>query len=492
MSAEPFPILTLGDPRLEQTCADVTEWDEELARQLERLHATLDDVRRRRGFGRAIAAPQVGLLRRVIAMNLGAGPVSLINPEILWRSEERFEVWDDCLSVPDCIVRVCRHLSISLRYHDELGRPRTWLRLPPDLAELIQHEVDHLDGILMTRRAVGPDAVRPIAEHAQLVAASRPTHRLSLDRIAAAARTIDPVFLHSPQYECEPLSDTLGCRFTLKLETTNPIRSFKGRGADFFLSEVEARGERRPLICGSAGNWGQALAYAARRRGRTLVVYAPRNASPLKLERMRRFGAYVRLFGDDFDAAKAEAKRVAAESGAWMVEDGLEPEISEGAGSIAVELLAGNPAFDAILVPLGNGAMLNGIARWVKAASPATLVIGVCAEGADSMQRSFAAGAPLAADKVDTIADGIAIREPVSEAVADMKGVVDEVHLVSDGHIIEAMRLLYSHSGLLIEPAGAAGLAALLSTTEWRGARVATVLCGSNITDEQIRKWILS
>lgn len=492
MSAEPLPILTIGDPRLEQTCAAVTEWDAELAQQLGRLHATLDDFRRRCGFGRAIAAPQAGILKRFIAMNLGAGPVSLINPEILWRSEDRFELWDDCLSVPEHVVCVRRHVSISLRYRDELGRPRTWLRLPPDLSELIQHEVDHLDGILMTSRAVSPDAVRPIADHGQLVGAARRRHRLSLERIAAAAGAIDPVFLHSPQYECEPLSEALGCRLTLKLETANPIRSFKGRGADFFLSEVEARGDRRPLVCGSAGNWGQALAYAARRRGRDLIVYAPTNASPLKVERMRQFGAYVRLFGDDFDAAKAEAKRVAAESGAWMVEDGLEPEISEGAGSIGVELLAANPALDAVLVPLGNGALLNGIARWVKAASPATLVAGVCAEGAASMQRSFAAGRPLAAEEVDTIADGIAIRVPIPQALDDMKGLVDEVYLVSDHQIIEAMRLLYSQAGLLVEPAGAAGVAALLAASHWRGAHLATVLGGSNLTDAQVRNWMLS
>lgn len=491
MSIEPLPILTIGDARLEQRCSEVTSWDTELAGQLVRLHATLDDFRRRRGFGRAMAAPQVGIGKRVIVMNLGAGPVSLINPEITWRSSDEFEVWDDCLSVPDRVVRVKRHTSVSLCYQDEFGRRREWLRLPPDLSELMQHEVDHLDGILMTQRAWGPDAVRPIEEHAQLVAAARPKSRLSLDRIAAAARAIDPVFLHSPQYECESLSEALGCGLMLKVETVNPIRSFKGRGADFFLAEAGHRGDERPLVCGSAGNWGQALAFAARRRGRSLVVYAPVNASPLKVERMRGFGAYVRLFGEDFDVAKAEAKRFAAESGAWLVEDGLEPEISEGAGSIAFELLADRPALDTILVPLGNGALLNGIARWMKAASPATRVIGVCAEGADSMQRSFENGSPIEAEQVHTIADGIAVRVPIPEAVADMRGMVDEVRLVTDREIIDAMRLLYSHAGLLIEPAGAAGVAAILAANEWRGASIATVLCGGNLTDQQIRTWIL-
>lgn len=491
MSASPLPILTIGDPRLEERAWEVTAWDAALAGQLASLHATLDDFRRRRGFGRALAAPQAGILRRAIAMNLGAGPVSLLNPSITWRSDDEFAVWDDCLSIPGRVVRVKRNCSISLTYQDEQGRLRNWRRLPPDLAELMQHEIDHLDGILMTRRAWGPDAVRPIEEHAQLVGAGRPKPRLSLDRIAAASCSIDPVFRDTPQYECEPLSAILGCRLTLKVETVNPIRSFKGRGAAFFLQQAAARGDTRPLVCGSAGNWGQALAWAARAQGRPLVVYAAANASPLKVERMRAFGAEVRLEGSDFDAAKDAARRCAEATGAWMVEDGLEPEISEGAGSIAVELLRGGAVFDAILVPLGNGALLNGIARWVKAASPATRVIGVCAEGAPAMRESFLRGEPVSHETVDTIADGIAVRVPIPEAVSDMRGMVDEVRLVPDRHIVHAMKLLYRQAGLLVEPAGAAGLAALLDAgSEFHDAPVATVICGGNLAHEQASRWL--
>jgi threonine dehydratase len=207
---------------------------------------------------------------------------------------------------------------------------------------------------------------------------------------------------------------------------------------------------------------------------------------------MRSFGAEVRLEGSDFDAAKEAARGHAAETNAWMVEDGLEPEISEGAGSIGVELLRESVPLDAVLVPLGNGALLNGIARWVKAASPATRVIGVCAAGAPAMQESFLAGTPVIHDRVDTIADGIAVRVPIPEAVSDMRGIVDDVRLISDSHIIHAMKLLYRQAGLLIEPAGAAGLAALLDGgAEFRDAHVATVLCGGNLTDEQVRRWIL-
>jgi threonine dehydratase len=174
-----------------------------------------------------------------------------------------------------------------------------------------------------------------------------------------------------------------------------------------------------------------------------------------------------------------------------MAEDGLEPEIAEGAGSIAVELLSGRPAFDAIVAPLGNGSLLNGNARWVKAASPATRMIGVCAAGADSMRSSFERGEPVETTNAHTIADGIAVRVPIPESITDMRGLVDEVQVVTDAQIIEAMRLLYTHTGLLIEPAGAAGVAMILTHRDtFADQQVATVLCGGNVTEKQIKDWI--
>src|SRR5262249_60730892 len=125
--------------------------------------------------------------------------------------------------------------------------------LPIDLAELLQHEIDHLDGVLMVDRAVGDDAMRPIDQRADLVPARAP-HRLSLDRIAEAARTIDPAFLGSPQLGGEPLAELLGGRLTLKVETINPIRSFKGRGADFAIRKLVERGARAALVRASAGH----------------------------------------------------------------------------------------------------------------------------------------------------------------------------------------------------------------------------------------------
>lgn len=292
---------------------------------------------------------------------------------------------------------------------------------------------------------------------------------------------VDPVFRETPQFEDDPLSDHLGCRLTLKVETANPIRSFKGRGADYFLHQAAATGEDRVMVCASAGNFGQAMAYACRNRGRRLVVYAAETANPVKVARMRSLGAEVRQVGRDFDAAKEEARRHAEETGGWMVEDGREAAISEGAGSIAVEL-SRLDGFDAMVIPLGNGALLAGMARWVEETDPGTEMIGVCARGADAMERSWRAGRPVTRPRTGTIADGIAVRVPVPEAVEDMRGIVDDVVLVDDEQILAAMSLLFRLSGQLVEPAGAAGVAALLADRpRFAGARVATVLCGSNI-----------
>jgi threonine dehydratase len=323
----------------------------------------------------------------------------------------------------------------------------------------------------------------------------RPGHRLKLAEIRRSYDVIDPVFLNSPQYDCEPLSDALGCRLTIKLEVTNPIRSFKGRGASFLIRSLTARDphDRQLIVGASAGNWGQAVAYACRQAGRPVLFYASVNANRMKVERMRALGAEVRLHGDDFDASKTQAQAFAKEGGARMVADGLDPEVSHGAGTIAIELLQQAASYDAVLVPLGNGSLLNGVARWLKAAAPHIRVIGVSASGADAMEKSWRMRTIVLPPSISTIADGIGVRVPIPEAVDDMQGIVDDVHLVSDTQIIEAMRLIYRHAGLLIEPSGAAGVAAILADrAAFQGQRVAAILCGSNLTEPQVRQWIMA
>jgi threonine dehydratase len=205
---------------------------------------------------------------------------------------------------------------------------------------------------------------------------------------------------------------------------------------------------------------------------------------------MRELGAEVVLCGHDFDAAKAAARQHAAKRDFIFVEDGRDPPVSEGAGTIAIELLRWPSPFDAVVVALGNGALVNGIGTWIKAHRPAARVIGVCASGAPAMEKSFRAGQVIVTPEAGTIADGIAIRVPVPEAVADMRGLVDDVLVVNDETILRAMRLILEHTGVLTEPSGAVGVAAILAHPGmFAGQAVAAIVCGGNVAPEQIRRW---
>ena len=314
-------------------------------------------------------------------------------------------------------------------------------------------------------------------------------HRLSLDNIERSAHEIDPVFTRSPQFNCEPLSAALGAEVMLKVETINPIRSFKGRGADFFMHETKVALGGRQLVCATAGNFGQAMAYVCRSNQRPLIIFCSVHANPLKVERMRAMGAQIRQVGENFDAAKEAAKAFCVETGAHFVEDGRDIAISEGAGSIAVEMMA-QPDFEAVLIPLGNGALITGMARWIKHVSPSTRVIGVSSATADAMHASFTTGSIVERPSADTIADGIAVRTPVPEAVIDMQGIVDDVLLVSEDSLKSAMKVVFDQAGLVTEPAGVAGIAAILEHEALRGQQLATVICGSNINEDQINMWL--
>lgn len=305
--------------------------------------------------------------------------------------------------------------------------------------------------------------------------------------IAAAAAGIDPIFLNTPLVAHDEADAALGCRLLAKAETLNPIRSFKGRGTDWWLANLAA--SDRPIVSASAGNFGQGLAYAARRRGRRLTIFAATTANPGKVAAMRRLGATVVQEGADFDAAKAAARRFAATQGLVFVEDGGERLIAEGAGTIAREITetldARAIALDTLVVPLGNGALLTGMGAWMRVARPGTRVIGVVAAAAPAMKLSFERGRAEATADAATTADGIAVREPVDYALACMPATVDEVVAVEERAIADAMDFCRRHYGLVVEPAGAAGLAALMtSSRRFAKTTVATVLCGGNIRME--------
>ena len=192
------------------------------------------------------------------------------------------------------------------------------------------------------------------------------------------------------------------------------------------------------------------------------------------------------------DIVMEKARELSSEDdyGAWElawavgIQDGRDPRIAEGAGTIAVELLAAG-ALDAVVVQVGDGALITGIARWIKAQSPGTRVVGVAPTGSPAMARSWETGRPVSTPRTDTIAGALAVRDPVPDSVARMRGLVDDFVLVDDAEIIEAMRLVADTLGLLLEPAGAAGIAAI-RRRDIPGERLAAVLTGHGLPPQLV------
>jgi threonine dehydratase len=319
-------------------------------------------------------------------------------------------------------------------------------------------------------------------------ARSRPA-RLSVAHIAEASAAIDPVFLNTPQFEATFLGAQLDCRLIVKVETLNPIGSFKARGAHFLASQLPGRPH---LVCATAGNFGLGMAHAAGSRGMPITVFTSTGANPIKIERLRALGADVRTSGAEQSDARQAARIFAAESGATLVEDGRAAAISEGAGTIAVELLRWREPFDFVVLPLGDGALLGGVACWVKAHSPSTQVIGVCAAGAPAMQLSWRSSRAVSSAPPRTIAEGLAVQDPFPEAVANLCDFVDDIVLVEDEVLISSVRLAHQELGVALEPSGAAGLAALLAYPgRFQRTRVATVLTGGgSLTAAQMQQFL--
>lgn len=297
--------------------------------------------------------------------------------------------------------------------------------------------------------------------------------------IRRALGRIDPVFLGTPVLRSSALDRLCGAELLFKDETANPIRSFKGRGACNLLGELAPE---NGLVCASAGNFGQGIAWAAARHGVAATVFASTNAVGSKIDAMRALGAEVVLQGEDFDAAKEAARLYAQAEGALFLEDGAHAALAEGAGTIGLELTDEVGEVDSMVCPLGNGALAAGLGCWMVHSVPAARVTAVGASGAPAMVRSVEEGIAISTSSAETIADGIAVRSPIPSAVAAVRKCVHDLRLVDDDEIRLAMRILKSELGVTVEPAGAVGLAAMLTDPEsWHGKRVFIPLCGGNV-----------
>ncbi|MFC5824726.1 threonine ammonia-lyase [Nonomuraea insulae] len=314
--------------------------------------------------------------------------------------------------------------------------------------------------------------------------------RLDLDRIHAARRVIDPMFLDTPMYPCDALGRRLGCTVHVKLETANPVRSFKARGTELVTSLLAGQG-RTDVVCASAGNLGQALGWSGRRRGLNVTVVASRRAPVAKLDRIRALGAELELVDGDFEMARERAADIARERGIRLVEDSLDVETCEGAATIGLELAGAESTFDTVLIALGGGAMATGVGYVLKSLLPGVEVICVQPVGAPAMTRSWHERRVITTESTDTIADGVAGRYPIPAVLDDLLAVADDAVLVHESSIIAGMRMLLEDTGLVIEPSAALGVAAVLEDRDrFAGRHVVTVLCGGNVDLDAYQRWV--
>ena len=304
-------------------------------------------------------------------------------------------------------------------------------------------------------------------------------HPSGIERALAALRAHLP---ETPLVRSEILSQALGADLWLKNETVSPIASFKLRGALTAILRAGEAGAAREAITSSTGNHGQGVAYAARAVGAQAHIFLPRAANPVKRRMIEALGATIHDVGADIDEAKAEAQQFAASRSALFVDDGDSLDVMEGAGTVGLEIAQRLPAIDTLFVPMGSGTLAVGCAVALKGLQASARVVAVQSAGAPAMTESFHARQPIERP-IDTIADGLVCRVPARLALEGLWTWVDDAVAVPDTQLLSALRALAEHGHVLVEPAGAAALAAAWSRRhELRGRRVVLVLTGANGT----------
>lgn len=287
----------------------------------------------------------------------------------------------------------------------------------------------------------------------------------------------------------ESLSRESGAEVRLKLESEAPTGSFKVRGALAALHRRRAQGGLAGVVTSSTGNHGAAVAWAARRFGIPATVFLPANPNPVKRERIAGLGAQVIERGRDYDDARSHAAAYAQEKGWYFVEDGHDSNITPGPATITCEILEQWPAVQVLYVPVGDTTLIRGVAFAARHLSPGLKVVGVQAERAPAYFRSWQQNAVVSTDTCDTIADGLAVRCPTEENVAEIRRLVDEMVLVSEEEMLGAIYRLLIEEHTLAEPAGAAATAAFLKGgRRHAGQKVALLVTGSNITPAVLRQ----
>jgi threonine dehydratase len=298
--------------------------------------------------------------------------------------------------------------------------------------------------------------------------------------IEAAAATLAGQVVRTPCLRSERLSELLGCDITLKFETFQHSSSFKDRGALVKLASLSDEERARGVIAMSAGNHAQGVAYHATRLGIPATIVMPKLTPFVKVEKTTQFGARVLLEGDSVDEAADYAHRLAAERNLTFIHPYDDPLIIAGQGTIGLEILTDAPDLEALVVPIGGGGLISGVAIAAKALKPEVEIVGVEAAACPSMYRRRA-GLPEAPLR-PTIAEGIAVKTPGELTLPIVRELVGDILLVEEDAIEDAILTLLEVEKVVVEGAGAIGLAALTAYRErFVGRRVGLVLCGGNI-----------
>ena len=309
---------------------------------------------------------------------------------------------------------------------------------------------------------------------------------ITLAHVREAERRIRPHLRITPLYPYAGLDRLVGAAVWVKHENHQPVGAFKVRGGVNLVSQLGEDERRRGLIAASTGNHGQSVAYAARLFGVTARICVPEGANPVKLDAMAALGADVIVQGEDFDEAREHCERLAAEHGYRYVHSGNEPLLVAGVGTETLELVEELPDVDAIVVPIGGGSGAAGACVVAKAIRPEIAVIGVQLAAAPAAFRSWRARALLDGE-TSTHAEGLATRVPFELPQRILWEHLDDFVLVSEAEIRDATRLMIEHTRNLVEPAGAAPLAAALRLRDrLAGKRVALIASGGNISPAQL------
>lgn len=300
--------------------------------------------------------------------------------------------------------------------------------------------------------------------------------------IISAQSLLRSVVKQTPLERSKSFSAMSGADVYLKLENLQTTGSFKVRGAYYKIANLTTEEIANGVLCASAGNHAQGVAYAATKLGVKSTVFMPVFAPPLKVIATRAYGAEVVLVGDTFDDAFNAAAEFGEKSGATFVHPFNDPYIIAGQGTVGLEIFEQLRDVDDVLVPIGGGGLIAGIAIALKQLNPRIRIIGVEADGAQSMKVSVEKGEPVVLNSVHTIADGIAVKSPGNLTFKITRDLVDELLVVNDAEMARTAYLLLQRAKILTEPAGVAAMAAVLyGKTNLKGRKVVPVISGGNI-----------